>query len=254
MNDILSGGRVDLGFGSGWQEKDFILSPNTYENRKDVCNERIPIVQKLWRGETVNFPGPKGVEIPIRVYPRPVQKELNVWLLVVQNDAAFTYAGRQGYNVFTMLSGVDMDPMGKKFALYRRAREEAGHDPQTGVISLMLHTFLHENKEIVDNAIKRPFTEYIKSFLDAHVESGLGRSKGVDDIGEAEKAKMLEYAYHRYSKTAALFGTVEEAKAIVDHALQAGVDDIACLVDFGVDYTMLKSSLPYLRRLVSAYL
>ncbi|PZN68745.1 MAG: LLM class flavin-dependent oxidoreductase [Candidatus Methylumidiphilus alinenensis] len=254
MNDILSGGRVDLGFGSGWQEKDFILSPNTYENRKDVCNERIPIVQKLWRGETVNFPGPKGVEIPIRVYPRPVQKELNVWLLVVQNDAAFTYAGRQGYNVFTMLSGVDMDTMGKKFALYRRAREEAGHDPQTGVISLMLHTFLHENKEIVDNAIKRPFTEYIKSFLDAHVESGLGRSKGVDDIGEAEKAKMLEYAYHRYSKTAALFGTVEEAKAIVDHALQAGVDDIACLVDFGVDYTMLKSSLPYLRRLVSAYL
>ncbi|TRW90029.1 MupA/Atu3671 family FMN-dependent luciferase-like monooxygenase [Candidatus Methylobacter oryzae] len=254
INDILSNGRIDLGFGSGWQIKDFVLSPGTYENRRDVCHQRIPVVQKLWRGESVNFIGPQGEEIPIRVYPRPLQPELNVWLLAVQSDAAYIYAGKQGYNVFTMLSGADLDAMGKKFALYRQAREQAGYDPQTGIISLMLHTFIHENKQTVENAIKKPFTEYIKSFLDAHVASGLGSSKGVNDIGEAEKAKMLEYAYHRYSKTAALFGTVEEAKQVVDHAIQVGVNDIACLVDFGVDYAMVKSSLPHLKKLVSAYL
>lgn len=254
MNDILSNGRVDLGFGSGWQDKDFILSPGTYENRREVCNERIPIVQKLWRGETVNFAGPGGEDIPIRVFPRPIQKELQVWLLVVQNDAAFIYAGKQGYNVFTMLSGLDLDAMGKKFALYRKAREEAGHDPRTGIVSLMLHTFIHDSKAAVEDAVKQPFKAYIRSFLDAHVESGLGRSKGVDDIGESEKAKMLEYAYHRYSKTAALFGTVEEARETIDHAIQVGVNDIACLVDFGVDYEMVKASFPHLKRLVSAYL
>lgn len=254
MNDILSNGRVDLGFGSGWQQKDFILSPHTYENRKNVCNERIPIVQQLWRGDTVNFPGPQGEAIPIRVFPRPVQPELNVWLLAVQNDQAFIYAGQQGYNVFTMLSGMDLDAMGKKFALYRKAREEAGYDPDTGVISLMLHTFVHESKAAVEAAIKEPFTQYIKGFLNAHVAAGLGSSKGVDDIGEAEKAKMLEYAFHRYSKTAALFGSVEDAREMVDHAIEVGVNDIACLVDFGVDYEQVKSSFPYMEKLVSGYL
>lgn len=254
INDVLSDGRIDLGFGSGWQLKDFIYSPGTYENRKEVCNDRIPLVQKLWRGDTVDFMGPKGEAIPIRVYPRPVQKELNVWLLMVQNDAAFVYAGQQGYNIFTMLSGLDIETMGKKFALYRQARQEAGFDPDTGIVTLMLHTFIHEDPAFVKNAIERPFKEYIKSFLDAHVESGLGTSKGVDDIGATEKEKMLEYAYHRYSTTAALFGTPAEARKIVERTIDAGVDEIACLVDFGVDYDKVKASFPHLKNLVSNYL
>ena len=45
MNDVLSGGRVDLGFGSGWNKEDFILSPDTYYNRKQICSDRISIVQ-----------------------------------------------------------------------------------------------------------------------------------------------------------------------------------------------------------------
>lgn len=254
MNDILSGGRVDLGFGSGWQIKDFIYAPDNYENRRDICNERIHLVQRLWRGETVHFMGPKGEELPITVYPRPVQPELNVWLLVVQTDGAFLHAGRQGWNIFTMLSGMNLDGMRKKFDLYRQGRKEAGFDPDTGIISLMLHTFIHEDKTKLDAAIREPFTNYIKGFLNAHVESGLGSSKGVHDIGEAEKAKMLEYAYHRYAKTSALFGSVEEAKTFVDHAIEVGVNDIACLVDFGVDYHMVRDSFPHLRQLVAHYL
>ncbi|WP_315824591.1 LLM class flavin-dependent oxidoreductase [Paraflavitalea speifideaquila] len=74
MNDILSGGRIDLGFGTGWNKPDFIFAPDNYEDRKQVCWDRIPIVQKLWRGETVLFPGPGGELVPVTVYPRPVQK------------------------------------------------------------------------------------------------------------------------------------------------------------------------------------
>lgn len=253
INDILSGGRVDLGFGSGWSDRDFILAPHHYEQRVKICQERIPLVQRLWRGETVPFMGPKGVEIPITVYPRPLQKELQVWLLAVQNDETYIHAGKHGYNIFTMLSGLDLEAMGKKFALYREARAEAGHDPETGIVSLMLHTFLHEDRAVLEQAVKAPFKQYIRGFLDAHVNAGLGKSKGVDQIGEAERAKMLEYAFHRYAKTAALFGGFEEARQMVDHAAAVGVDEIACLVDFGVDYDRVRDSFPLLKKLVAAY-
>src|SRR5687768_13275606 len=58
MIDNLSGGRVDLGFGSGWSKPDFILAPQAYENRREICAERIQLIRRLWRGESVSFPGP----------------------------------------------------------------------------------------------------------------------------------------------------------------------------------------------------
>lgn len=162
MNDILSNGRIDLGFGTGWNKPDFIFSPDNYEDRKQICWDRIPIVQKLWRGETVVFPGAGGEQVPVAVYPRPVQKELNVWLLATKNDDSFIHAGEKGYHVFTMLYGMDLEAMAKKIALYRDARTKAGYDPETGVVSLMLHTMLHKDAETVASAVEQPFKKYIE--------------------------------------------------------------------------------------------
>ena len=253
MNDILSGGRVDLGFGSGWNKQDFILAPDNYEDRRAICGERIEIVKKLWRGEQVAFTGPDGEEFPIQVYPRPVQKELNVWLLVAQNDQAFKFAGTQGYNVFTMLYGIDMEAMEKKINLYRQGREEAGLDPNGGTVSLMLHTHINKDRATVESLVEAPFKEYISSTINAHVRAGLGKDKGVEEVAQAEKDKMLEYAYQRYFKTCALFGSVEDGQSMVDQAIAAGVDEIVSLVDFGVNYASVMDSLPYLKQLTSLY-
>jgi natural product biosynthesis luciferase-like monooxygenase protein len=252
MNDVLSQGRVDLGFGSGWNKPDFILSPENYENRREICSEAIPIVQKLWRGETVSFAGPGGEQIAIEVYPRPLQAELNVWLLVTQNDDGFIHAGRQGYNIFTMLYGNNLDVMQKKIALYRNARQEAGFDPDKGVITLMLHTLMLEDRARVQQAVEAPFKDYIKSSLDAHLKAVVDEYGGTV-LNEAEKGKMLEYAYRRYFKTGAIFGTVEDGRDIVDQAIAVGVNEIACLVDFGVDYSVVRESLTYLKCLISNY-
>ena len=118
----------------------------------------------------------------------------------------------------------------------------------------MLHTLIHGHMDSVRDMVEAPFKDYIKSSLNAHVKAGQGEGKGVDDIDEAQKAKMLDYAYERYFKTAALFGTVEDGRRVVDKALAIGVNDIACVMDFGVDYNGVRQSLPYLKQLVSHYL
>ena len=254
MNDILSDGRVDLGFGSGWSKPDFIYAPEKYTDRRKICSEWIPLVQKLWRGETVTFPGPDGELVPIVVYPRPLQPELKVWLLVTKSDDGFRYAGRQGYNIFTMLYGNNFEDMGKKIALYRQGRAEGGHDPQSGIVTLMLHTLVHHSRNLVHQAIESPFREYIKSSLDAHIQVLTERSVTNEGVSDREKAKILDYAYQRYVKTAAMFGTVDDARKVVDEAIAIGVNEIACLVDFGVDYTVVRESLSYLEELISHYL
>jgi natural product biosynthesis luciferase-like monooxygenase protein len=254
MNDILSNGRVDLGFGSGWNKPDFVLAPDAYHDRRNICSAGIPIVQKLWRGETVVFPGVDGEDTPIQVFPRPVQKDVSIWLLVAQNDGAFEHAGRQGYNIFTMLYGINLEAMGKKIALYRKGRREAGLDPDTGIVSLMLHTLVHPQIELVASAVEKPFKEYIKSSMDAHVKAAKDQNIEAYNVTEEEKAKMLEYSYQRYFATGALFGSKEKVKETIDEAIAAGVNDIACLVDFGADYSIVLDSLPYLKNVVSDYI
>ncbi len=243
MIDILSNGRVDLGFGDGWNKPDFILSPDTYANRKTLRNERIPVIQKLWRGESVSFPGPNGEVFPINVYPRPIQKELNVWY-VTTSEQGFKHAGKQGYNVFTMLYGIDLNELGKKIEVYRQARKVSGFDPDTGIVSLMMHTLVHPDMEWVQRAVSSPFKDYIRSSLLAHM-------KAADkELNDDEVEKMVDYSYARYFQTGGVFGPLEDCQKQVDHAIGVGVNEIAFLQDFGVDYASVKESLVYLKQLV----
>lgn len=252
--DILSGGRVDLGFGSGWSKQDFILAPDNYHNRREVMSERIEVVKRLWRGEQMSFPGVDGEMTAIKCLPRPTQSELNVWMLVTQNDEAFRYAGSAGYNIFTMLYGYDLDHLANKIAIYRQARRDAGLNPEEGVVSLMLHTLVLDSADRVRQAVEQPFKQYIRSTISAHLAVRAQNNQGIAQITEEEKEKILEYSFERYFKTGALFGTVDECRAVVEKAVSVGVNDIACLVDFGVDYSVVKSSLPFLKSLVSPYL
>lgn len=243
MIDILSNGRVDLGFGSGWSKADFILAPDAYDNRSALRDEMIPIIQKLWRGETADFPGPGGEIFPTRVYPRPVQQELNVWYSTF-SEHGFEHAGRQGYNLFTMLLGIDFNALEKKIATYRRARGEAGYDPETGVVSLLMHTFVHPDLEWVRRVVSDPFKEYIRSSI-------VPQMKALDKhFDEAETEKIINYSYSRYFHTSGIFGPVEACQKQVERAISAGVNDIAFLQDFGVDYAAVKDSLKHLKQLV----
>lgn len=243
MVDILSDGRVDLGFGNGWNKADFVLSPETYENRVQLRDERIPVIQKLWRGETVPFPGPGGESFPITVYPRPIQKELNVWY-VTTSERGFAHAGAQGYNVFTMLYGFDLDSLRKKIDVYRQARKAAHLSGDGGRVSLMMHTFVHPDVDWVKRVVSSPFKDYIRSSLVPHMDAADRK------MTPPEIEKMVDYSYARYFRTAGIFGPLDDCQRQIDKAIEVGVNEIAFLQDFGVDYAATKDSLGYLKQLV----
>ena len=244
MVDILSNGRVDLGFGSGWNKPDFVLSPHTYENRFKLRDERIPIIQKLWRGETVDFPGPGGEMFPISVHPRPLQPELNVWYSTF-SERGFEHAGSMGYNIFTMLLPDNLNALGKKIDLYRKARAAAGFDPETGIVSLLMHTFVHPDMDWVQHVVAGPFKEYIAS-------SVAPQMKALDQhFNDSEIAKIIDYSYARYFRTGGIFGPLADCQQQIDKAIAIGVNDIALLQDFGVEYSAVKQSLEHVKELVN---
>ncbi|WP_291982179.1 MupA/Atu3671 family FMN-dependent luciferase-like monooxygenase [Luteitalea sp.] len=257
--DNLSNGRVGVSVAAGWQPNDFVLMPENYADSKKKTVDMIDTVRRLWRGETLTFPGPRG-DVAVRTLPRPVQPELPLWFTTAGNPESYEIAGTLGVNVLTHLLGQSVDELADKITLYRKARKAAGHKGD-GQISLMLHTFVGDDDAEVKAVVKAPMKAYLAtsiSLIKGYAAAFPTFKKGKDgktpeldfqSLSTEEMDALLDYSFERYYESSGLFGTVETCAAFVDRLKGIGVDEIACLVDFGVESELVLRHLPFLNRL-----
>jgi natural product biosynthesis luciferase-like monooxygenase protein len=255
--DNLSRGRVGVAFASGWQPNDFVLRPENFAHSKEVMFRDIEVVQKLWRGEAIPLTSPKGEEIATRILPRPVQPELPIWITTAGTPESFRMAGERGFNLLTHLVGQTLEELSEKIAAYREARAAAGH-AGSGHVTLMLHSFVGDSAESVREAVRGPMREYLRSAVGLVQKAAwtfptqkqrLSASPDVS-LSEEDMEALLDHAFDRYYESSALFGTPEECVEMVRKVKAIGVDEIGCLIDFGVDSARVLEHLEHLNRLV----
>jgi natural product biosynthesis luciferase-like monooxygenase protein len=246
--DNLSGGRVGLAFASGWHADDFVFSPESYASRKEVLYRDLETVRRLWRGETTRVRGGSGQEIEVGIFPRPLQPELPVWITSAGQPETFTQAGEVGARVLTHLLGQSPDEVAAKVRLYRQGRERQGLRPEDGGVTLMLHTFVGESREAVRDTVRGPFIEYLRSSvgLIRNLIASLGLPLRLEEMSPRDLEDLLAFAFDRYFETSGLFGTPEECLERLEELRSLGVDEVACLVDFGVPEDEVLASLPRL--------
>ncbi|WP_217552330.1 MupA/Atu3671 family FMN-dependent luciferase-like monooxygenase [Streptomyces sp. GbtcB6] len=253
--DNLSGGRAGLSLASGWNAVDFALRPEGYAGRKTAVIDAVEQVRALWRGEPLAVTDGAGNPAEVRVFPPPVQRELPVWVTSAGGPETFRAAGTAGAGVLTHLLGQDFDQLAEKIALYRKAlAERPGHDGWPGHVALMLHTYLGEDPEQVKATVREPFTAYLKSSFGLIARSAGSILSGFDPdkLRESDIDFLVRRSFDTYYSTSGLFGTVAQASAVVERARAAGVDELACLIDFGVAKDAVLSGLEHLNALREA--
>lgn len=262
--DNLSGGRVAISFAAGWNERDFVFAPDKYSNAKQIMLRDIETVKKLWRGESIEENDGKGKQVEIKILPRPIQRELPVWLTAAGNPDTFRAAGESGANILTHLLGQNIEDLSSKIDVYRKARKDAGHAGE-GQVTLMLHSFVAPDPAFVRDTIRSPFTHYLKTSVDliktspwsfpAFARRGnaaADKPLSLTDLTPEELDALLTHAFDRYSETSGLFGTPEQCIAFARKLQNIGVDEIACLIDFGVSSEVVLQHLPYLKQVQDA--
>ncbi len=243
--DNLSDGRVDIGFAAGWNPNDFVLAPENYANRTEILFSSMQTVKKLWRGESICLPNGVGKQANIRIYPLPIQSELPVWTTCTGGKERFIEAGAAGTNILTALLFQSIEELAEKVSIYREARYKNGHDPDSGHVTLMLHTFIGEDIETIRATVKQPFIEYLKSSVNLWRQN----AESLDDLNEKGQQELLNYAFERYFQTSALFGTPTSCLEKIERLKEIGINEIACLIDFGVDTDSIMASLYSLKKL-----
>lgn len=77
--DVLSGGRVRLGVGLGWNEVEYTSLGEDFHSRGRRIEEQVSLLRLLWTNELVNFSG-KWHTIPdAGLNPLPVQQPIPIW-------------------------------------------------------------------------------------------------------------------------------------------------------------------------------
>jgi natural product biosynthesis luciferase-like monooxygenase protein len=241
--DNLSQGRVGLSFASGWHDRDFTLRPETFAARKDVMCENIETVRRLWRGESVGFKGGRGNEVDVKIFPRPVQRELPVWITAAGNPETFRLAGEMGTNVLTHLLGQDLADLERKIALYRAARREHGHDE--GCVTIALHTFVGDDLAAVREQVREPLMRYLADSADLlkGLTQALYPGAEMRNLTAEETRALVEFSFNRYFELCGLLGTPATCRTILARLEAVGVDEVACLIDFGVETDAVLQSL-----------
>jgi probable F420-dependent oxidoreductase len=78
--DVFSGGRVILGFGIGWAEKEFAFLGADFKRRARVMDESIRLIRKLWSEDIVNFDG-KYFRVKDALFlPKPAHGTIPIWV------------------------------------------------------------------------------------------------------------------------------------------------------------------------------
>ncbi len=258
--DNLSSGRVGISFAAGWQPNDFVLAPSNFADRKAQMFRDIDAVHRLWRGETVDFPGHDGKPVAVRTLPRPVQERLPTWVTIAGNPETYRQAGEHGSYVLTHLLGQSIEELGEKLNIYREAWQQAGHEGQPRT-SLMLHTYVGEDEERVREVVRGPLKDYLASAVDLvkkaawsfpafkqRTDGSQAQMDALLDKGltDEETDALLEFAFERYYRTSGLFGTPDRCQDTLDSLRAIGVDEVACLIDFGIPRQLVLDGLPHL--------
>lgn len=134
--DVLSGGRLRLGVGLGWNAVEYVGLNENFHNRGRRIEEQVALLRRLWTEPLVTFEGKWHTVPDAGLNPLPIQRPIPVWFGGTA-EAALERIGRlaDGWVInqrSAALAGPSLD-------LLRRFIIQAGREPGKFGLEARLH-------------------------------------------------------------------------------------------------------------------
>ncbi len=124
--DVLSSGRLRVGFGLGWSEDEFEAAGASLKERGARANEFIQILKAIWTNDPVEFQG-KYYKVPKSIImPKPIQKPHPPIYLAAFVPAALKRAATLANGWLPV--GIPLEAMAQMVAQFKQMAREAGRD------------------------------------------------------------------------------------------------------------------------------
>ncbi len=195
MVDCLSGGRLELGLGRGYQPHEFLGFGVSLEESQDRFDQALGVVrQALGQPDGLEYRTPLFRGRGATIYPRPVQNQIPCWGASI-SEASFTRYGALGWPILTFPANQKPEVLRAQIDTYRRVYREHGHDPARMRIAMTMFCYLAESADEANETFVRGMERYF-GYLD-----------GITVHAEAQQHSL----YDRLPTLARLSGSPEDA-------------------------------------------
>lgn len=210
--DLLSGGRAEIMAGRGSFTESYTLFGYDLNDYDQLFEDKLDLLLKLREDRPVTWSGMGRAPIAgLRVYPRPVQEPLPVWIAVGGSANSVVRAARLGLPLMLAIIGGSAERFVPLVELYRKTAQRSGHDPAQLPVGVHSHSFLADTEEEAIATFYEPY---------AYVMSQLGRERGWSAMTRQQFEAM------RGPGGALLVGTPEQVteKIVAQHELFGPLD------------------------------
>lgn len=215
MLDMMSGGRLVFGVGSGYLAHEFAGYDIEPKEKRERFNENLDLVKRLMAGETLSYQGrySKSEKAVLNVRPH-AGRVPPIYVAVLAREAAY-HVGKQANRIFTVpyASCKDFDDIGSMLAEYRKGRAEAGLKADDDDHVFTLHTYVAKSDKEAKAQCKEAYDRYVDTRLYAKkhvyediIANGICLFGSVDTV--AEKMCRLHEMGLRHVATMHNFGAL----------------------------------------------
>jgi alkanesulfonate monooxygenase SsuD/methylene tetrahydromethanopterin reductase-like flavin-dependent oxidoreductase (luciferase family) len=241
MADLISGGRLEFGIGSGAYQREFDrMFPGLKQSDAwQYMQEMLPAVLKLWEGDYAhegkfwNFPTSTSV-------PKPLQKPHPPIWVAARAPITYDFSVKNGCHIMSWPLTRGMS----EAELYKSRLDEAmANNPGKAkpIFAMMRHTAVYDRKEeweVPVQAVQRVLGQFENLFKNlGDVKDGFPKQIPLNEL-----ANRTEYDPQMLSKNL-MFGTPDEVIAKLKPYQALGVDEFIYYASMGLGLKEQKRSL-----------
>jgi probable F420-dependent oxidoreductase len=134
--DVLSGGRVLVGIGVGYVEREFRALGVPFDHRGERTDEYLDVMRAVWTQEHPAFHGGFYAFEGVQAHPRPLQEPHPPVIVGGWTAPALRRAAERGNGWYGW--GLDHDETASTIALLRAALRRADRDPALGELEITI--------------------------------------------------------------------------------------------------------------------
>jgi alkanesulfonate monooxygenase SsuD/methylene tetrahydromethanopterin reductase-like flavin-dependent oxidoreductase (luciferase family) len=222
--DVLSGGRVDLGVGRGYDLQEFGSYGVPFEERDERWEESFAAIRQIWRTGQTEFAGKYHHGGEGKFLPRPLTPGGPPIYVMVSGSASSIEMAAQLLLPIASGSGPTPEQLRARLDMYAQLASAAGHDDQA--IGAVLNNCWQLKPMHVAETTEQAIAEY-RNGLEWYMAELSNRSM----FGFAREPKPYEYFVEHQS---VLLGSPEKmVEDLADYCDRSGVNNVICWINMG---------------------
>lgn len=209
--DLLSNGRLDLGLGSGYNQKEFDGYNILLEDKAQRFNESLKVLQKAWSGKPFSHQGNFFQYKDIKLSIQPIQTPFPPHWIATSSEKGVTHVASMGSKFMTLGFSKSRDELAKLIDTYKNTYQKAGHgNPDQLEIPVAFHVHVGETFAEAESNAKEPYRLFMNT------------PQGTDISYEVLKQKFNP-----------IIGSPDEVIKQIESYREIGVTNFMAIMNFG---------------------